>query len=109
LKRLSDSQKSLLDFIVGEFDVCNFPDAKPFVEKILHTGGCVVLLDGLDEVSVERETAIIREVQDFADKYHHNQFILSCRIAAYGASFEKFTDVEMADFNDFQIPEFINQ
>jgi predicted NACHT family NTPase len=109
LKRLSDSQKSLLDFIVGEFDVCNFPDAKPFVEKILHTGGCVVLLDGLDEVSAERETAIIREVQDFADKYHHNQFILSCRVAAYGAPFEKFTDVEMADFNDVQIREFINQ
>jgi predicted NACHT family NTPase len=109
LKRLSDDQKSLLDFIVGEFDVCNFPDAKPFIKKILRTGKCVVLLDGLDEVSAERETAIIREIQDFADKYSENQFILSCRVAAYSATFEKFTDVEMADFNHVQIREFINQ
>ena len=30
-------------------------------------------------------------------------FVASCRIAAYKGGFKRFTDVEMADFDDSQI------
>jgi predicted NACHT family NTPase len=108
LKDFSDSSTSLIDFIVDQFDICQFPDAKPFILKILEKGKCQILLDGLDEVSKKKENSIIKQLLDFSDKFDKNQFIISCRIAAYNHWFHKFTDVEIADFSNEQIKTFIN-
>lgn len=108
LKRLADSDKSLFDFIVGQFDICGFPAAALFINRMLESGNCMLLFDGLDEVSQVKEDLIVNQVKDFTDKYNDNQFILSCRVAAYKFSFDKFTIVEMADFNDRQIKTFID-
>ena len=50
---------------------------------------------------------MIKEIRDFTDKYDHNQYILSCRIAAFNYVFERFSDIEVADFDDNQIKQFI--
>jgi NACHT domain len=103
----SDGPISLMAYIVREFDICNFPDALQYVERMLHLGKCLVILDGFDEVSANVEQ-VIRQINQFADKYEKNQFILSCRIAAYNYCFERFTDLEIADFSDAQIKIFID-
>lgn len=109
LKDFSDSDKSsLLDFIISQFDGCDFHDAGSFIEKILKKGKALLLLDGLDEVSKDKTDKIIKDIRDFSNKYSDNQFIISCRIAAYNYYFEKFTDVELSDFNDEQIKNFID-
>jgi hypothetical protein len=40
--------------------------------------------------------------------HDQNRFITSCRVAAYRHNFRRFTDVAMADFDDAQIENFIN-
>lgn len=107
LKDFSDSERLLIDFIVDQFDVCNFPDATPFVKRLLEKGKCLVLFDGLDEVSENKQSMVIKEVRDISDRYSENLFVISCRTAAYNYVFEKFTDIEMADFDDNQIRNFI--
>ncbi len=108
LREWADRKKPLMDFIVEQFDICGFEEARPFVERVLGNGDCVVLFDGLDEVSQEaNQHGIIQEIKDFSDKYGKNQFIISCRVAAYNRWFERFSDVEMADFNEAQIKQFI--
>lgn len=106
-KSTSGDRVSLFDYIVEEFDVCNLPDADPFVEHLLKQGRCLILLDGLDEITGDINEAI-RMLRIFSDKYDNNCFVLSCRIAAYNYVFERFTDVEMADFNEKQIERFIS-
>jgi predicted NACHT family NTPase len=117
LKDWSLSGKSILDFIVQQFDICSFPDAQPFVERILEKGHCLLLMDGLDEMTGDVDAAIFN-LRQFADKYTKpqllgdkiitkNQFVFSCRIAAYNYVFETFVDVEIADFNTEQIREFV--
>lgn len=106
LKDWSDTEYSLMEYIVEQFDICSFPDADLFVERMLVKGNCLLLLDGLDEVTQDVEK-IISQIRNFTDKYNKNQFIISCRIAAYNYYFERFTDVEIADFNDRQIAAFI--
>jgi predicted NACHT family NTPase len=108
LKDFSDSGKSLLDYIVNEFDICSFPDARAFVLRVMAQGKCQILLDGLDEVSSEQADYVIREILYLARKYSANQFVISCRIAAYNHWFDTFTDVEIADFTDEQIRQFIS-
>ena len=108
LREWADKKIKLMDFIVHQFDICGFEEARPFVERVLSNGDCIVLFDGLDEVSQEaNQRDIIQEIIDFSDKYHTNQFVISCRVAAYNRWFERFFDVEMADFNDAQIEQFI--
>lgn len=108
LKEWSDSQSSLFDFIVEQFDICDFPDAELFVARILSKGKCLVLLDGFDEVSGDDLDEVITEIRNFHTKYNKNKFVLSCRIAAYNYHFESFTEVEIADFGWRQINTFIN-
>lgn len=67
------------------------------------------MFDGLDEVSQEvNQNDIIQQIKDFTNKYSNNQFVISCRVAAYNHWFEYFTDVEMADFNEHQKETFIH-
>lgn len=108
LRDWADKKSSLIDYIVEQFDICGFEQAGLFVEHLLKQGNCLVLLDGLDEVSQEANLdGIIRDIRDFTDKYSDNQFVMSCRVAAYNHWFERFTDVEMADFNQEQIETFV--
>jgi hypothetical protein len=41
LKQWADSGLDLLPFITGRFDICNFPDAQPFVEELLKAGSAI--------------------------------------------------------------------
>lgn len=108
LKEFSDSDSSLLDFIVKQFDICRFPQAESFILRILEKGNCQVLLDGIDEIKDKKKDKTIQQLRDFSYKYSDNQIILSCRIAYYGHWFDEFVDVEIADFNDEQVRVFVN-
>lgn len=107
LKEWSDSGLPLMEYIVDQFEVCNFPDASLFVVRMLSKGKCLLLLDGFDEVSKNVEN-VINQIRRFSVKYSKNQFILSCRIAAYNYYFEKFAEVEIADFTSKQIENVVN-
>jgi hypothetical protein len=107
LKDWSDSQLSLFDFIVKQFDICNLPESDPLIDEMLIKGKCLLLLDGFDEVSRSVDAAI-QEIRDLNEKYPKNRIVLSCRIAAYSYCFEKFTEVEIADFTDREIVSFVN-
>ncbi|MDP8239775.1 MAG: NACHT domain-containing protein [Candidatus Hatepunaea meridiana] len=107
LKKFSESELPILDYIVEQFDICRFTDAKPFIEKILTEGQVIILCDGLDEVMKEKRGKVIKDLTDLSNKYLECPFIITCRIAATDYSYEKFTYVEMADFNDQQIDTFV--
>lgn len=180
LKRFSASKLSLFEFIVRQFEICNFPDAEPFIETILKRKGnfkfrkqllaelqekkvskkdlnklskivnkefttreellanvsellgsnsfveryelsflkhtqnnkwnAIILCDGLDEVPQENDERqrIINELIDFSNQYEQSQFVITCRIAASEYHFNGFTYVEIADFGEKQIENFIN-
>lgn len=95
----------LVDFIVQQFDVCNFPDAKQFIEYLLETGKAIVLFDGLDEVPEheEQRKRMTEELQKVWRKYDETQMIITCRVAATDYSFTEFTYIEMADFDEYQV------
>lgn len=107
VKDFADSGKTLIAFIVEQFDICHLPNAEPFVVRVLDKGRCQILLDGLDEVNSDKRDDAIKEIYDFSEKYRNNQIILSCRTAAYNHWFDKFTDVEIADFDGEQMRAFV--
>jgi hypothetical protein len=108
LKRFASSEIDIEKFIIEEFRICGFPVPDQFTAKALEQGKLLILLDGLDEVPSQNLNETISQIQNFVDTYHQNRFIASCRIAAYRGNFRRFSDVAMADFDDEQIQQFIN-
>ena len=111
LRRFAESEESLFEFIIRQFEICDFPDATPFITTILKQGKAIVLFDGLDEVNKEDglRDEVVRELTDFSNKYNTSQIIITCRVAASEYFFEGFIYVEMADFTTEQIQNFVQQ
>ena len=95
---------SLLHYISQKLGSCG--GNQSVTEKILNYGRVLILLDGLDEVPEEDGDEVVKQISRFCEKYYKNHFIITCRIAAQQYRFPKFTDVEVADFNDEQIEDF---
>lgn len=111
LKDWSDSGLELMPFLAKQFQICNFPDARSFIEHILRQGKALVLFDGLDEVPKEddRRTQLIRVLTDFSNHYDQSQCMITCRIAANEYTFKNFTYVEIAPFTETQIEHYVGK
>lgn len=111
LKEWSDSHTNLISFICAQFKICGFPDAEIVVQNILDSGKGLVLLDGLDEVNheVEKRNKMLTEIKNLTNQYFKSSYCITCRIAANEYTFDQFTYLEIADFNDEQQRTFINK
>ena len=109
LRDLPRANVALLDFIVRQFEICDFPDARPFVTALLKQGGALVLFDGLDEVNVDQaeRANVVRAIETFSQEYDQSQIVITCRVAAEEYHFADFTYVEMADFEPAQVRVFV--
>jgi len=106
----ADNQPNLLEYISCLLvmpSIDTFQGNKlEIAEKILCAGKALIFLDGLDEVKDADNNWVLRQVRDFSLKFPQNQLIITCRIAALEYTFEQFTEVEIADFDDKQIADF---
>jgi hypothetical protein len=111
LKEWSDSSLSIIPYIAKQFDICGLPNAESFVKALLEKGEALVLLDGLDEVNEasNKRSQTIKEIVSLSKQYKKCQYCTTCRTAATDYSFEKFTYLEVADFDDSQQLKFIEQ
>jgi len=108
LRRLDLKTTDLTTAITNELINFGFPDSDKFAINALEQGKLLILLDGLDEVNKESRNDVINSIQNFIMKYDKNRYIASCRTAAYRSRWHQFYDVELADFDDKQIQQFIH-
>ncbi len=102
----------------GKFSLLNYIQQSGFsterldpsmLETLLQAGRILLLLDGLDEVLDRDLAAVMREIRKFSEKYHQNQFVVTCRTAARQRQLHGFTDVEIAPLNPTQIASFADK
>lgn len=92
-------------YIRQQWVACGMEDAEDLTQ-ILQQGRALVLLDGLDEVQETDHDRILQDIKAFTDQDRDCQYVMTCRIAAREYTFQHFTEVEVADFNQEQIAEF---
>nr|WP_293106912.1 NACHT domain-containing NTPase [Okeania sp. SIO2F4] len=102
----AEKQPDLLEYITQIFSDDTVSALE--IDSIFKNGRALILLDGLDEVREADYNRVLKQIRDISTRYSHNKFVISCRIAAREYNFEKFTDVEVADFDDEQINNFAN-
>lgn len=110
----TDGKPDLLEYItrlvaipsVGAQGLAPLQPNVAVMQEILRQGWGLILLDGLDEVREADSTHVLRQIREFSQQFPQNQFVITCRIAAHEYTFEQFTEVEIADFDDEQIADF---
>jgi predicted NACHT family NTPase len=103
----ADPKLSLLEYIENSYGT---GATIAIWQQIFQAGQGLILLDGLDEIPKAQEEKILEKMREFVGKFNNNYVVISCRIAAWEGSygFERFTEVELADFDDEQIARFIH-
>lgn len=108
MKDWSDGRDTLLEYIRDEFKICGFEEPNTFVDGMLEAGSLILLFDALDEINDSgRLVKAHKEIRDLASKYPQVRIVISCRTAAYNYLFEQFADVELADFHQGQVHQFV--
>ncbi len=92
------SKMSLLEYISEQFSSDGVTATQ--VTDLFNHNRTLVLLDGLDEIREEDSRRVLKEVRDFFNRFRDNDFVITCRIAAWQYTFEEFVEVEIADFSD---------
>jgi len=92
-------------YIRQQWQACDI-EGTDALTPVLKPGHALILLDGLDEVQETDHDRILQDIKDFTGQYRDCQFVMTCRIAAREYTFQHFTEVEVADFNEAQIAEF---
>jgi hypothetical protein len=107
LKTFAEAQESstLLSYIQGKWVAAGLSPQQ--MEMVLQKGRALILLDGLDEIREGDHDRMLREIRDFSARFHGCLFVMTCRIAAREYTFEQFTEVEITDFDDEQIADFV--
>ncbi|WP_199312962.1 NACHT domain-containing protein [Microcoleus sp. FACHB-672] len=103
----TDSQPGLIEFIIQKFAESGVTETQTV--ELLKQGMAFLLLDGLDEVREEDASRVIKQVENFSERYSMNHVAITCRIAAREHTFQRFKEVEVADFNDEQIKIFVSK
>jgi len=104
----TDLDLSLLDYIArsykSDISIAEWT-------QVLQAGKGLVLLDGLDEIPQAQSAKILDRLRTFVKEFGDNQIVISCRIAAWEDTygFERFAEVELADFDDEQIAKFTDK
>jgi len=82
-----------------------------FFEKRLKDGKCLVLLDGMDEVTTpEARRRVAEQIEDFVSCYSDNRFVVTSRPAGYGGvALGGFTLLSLCDFDRKEIEAFARQ
>ncbi len=77
-------------------------------QAVVQAGRALFLLDGLDEVREVDGDRVLRQIKTLSQSVAQNIFVITCRIAAEEYTFEQFTEVEVAEFDDKQVAKFTN-
>jgi len=91
LRRLSQ-EKGIVEEIIEQIKAINEEVRKEFVLDLINRGDFIFLLDGFDEIPIDRRQQVTNEVQSFISKASNNLFILTSRPEGALLSFGDFEE-----------------
>ncbi len=118
IKSVPESEKKaevrhLWEFICKRLRDQKLENADVLLEEALDNGTALVLLDGLDEITVKEKRVFVRNaVDEFAQRYDKCRLVVTCRTLSYQKpewqlDKKMFPSFELAPFDDEKIDGFI--
>ena len=102
-------ETGLFDFVYSKAEAFNENLTKPMLRDKLKNGLILLLFDGLDEIGGERGRVFERELEEFADKYPKNKYVISSRPYQSFVAFSRFTVLKIQPFTQQQALQLIDK
>ena len=112
LKEYDENADDLLEYVFEKFTTLERNMKLSDFVQLLLKGKCLLLFDGLDEISFDYMKKFEHALEIFADSYDNNMFIISSRpFAPLGTftAFNKFTVLRLEPFNKAKALELIDK
>ena len=109
LKDFDDTTPSAMDFIYNKVFSYGAGITRQELSKLLDNGKCLLLFDGLDEISTRFASLFERYLESFIDQYPTNQFIISSRPYRSFVSYNRFSVLSVRPFTKLQALELIDR
>ncbi|MGV8122395.1 MAG: HEAT repeat domain-containing protein [Candidatus Xenobiia bacterium LiM19] len=110
LNRWAEHKGDFVDCLRSYYkDVGLEPNLFNKIEALIKTGGILILLDGLDEVTTNR-IDFIEKLRKFCDGMARNcKVVMTTRYAGYGGEFVDWEHYEMMPFKDIEKKDFVGK
>lgn len=106
----STTPAGFIEFLENIFEMQNIGIPSGFFAKYLEHGNCILLLDGLDEVSPSERQSVTQTIASLGRRYPTARIIVTSRPAGYFPSLDgDFTPYEIAALDDEGITEFVKK
>lgn len=98
------NQFNLMKYITDTWEVLGINQQD--IELFAKEGKILILLDGLQEISLNYLKTILNEIEQFINLYSQNRIIITYRSGVYVLPLQNFHTWELLDFNEQQIQQF---
>ena len=111
LKDINDLEKDyeINDIIFEKLDNLGSKLNEKYLEYALKSGCFMFLLDGYDEILLQKKDAFFKKLDSFCDKYPKNFYIISSRPYSEFIEFQRFTVLVTCPLNKVQAISLINK
>ena len=98
----TDPQSTLQDFIINQWSACGVGNAEALLEEYSRDGRLLILLDGLNEVSIENYERVCQEIKSFSCNPNMAELrvIVTSRLAPSLREVGISPKIEMAGFRE---------
>jgi len=102
-----DPSLSIYEYITKK----HLPKFGDLYERALQDNLCLIIIDGLDEISEPVSwVRTVRKIEQFVTEFHTNRVLVTSRIGVYGqSSYRGFSQFTLKDFGEAKIKEFLEQ
>lgn len=102
LKDYDVNSGSLFDYLYAKIHSFGTGISRAHLQSLLDDGKCLLLLDGLDEVSTKYAEAFEKKLEEFTDRFPDNQYVVSSRPHRTFSAYSRFTILKIRPFTKSQ-------
>ena len=98
LKDYDVNSASLFDYLYAKIHNFGTEISRAYLQSLLDAGKCLLLLDGLDEISTKYADAFEKKLEEFTDRFPENQYVISSRPHRTFSAYSRFTILRIRPF-----------
>lgn len=108
LRDFNESNDLFKDYIVKTAEIYDKSLTTKILENLMSSGKCQILMDGADEIDPSDVNAFQRQIDELADRYPYNQYIIASRECDIIKAVKGFSRMYLRPFNKEQASSLIN-
>ncbi len=109
LRRIDNTSMKLAEYISSSVFKLNLVRSESVFNKLLSDGRFIFFFDGFDEIAINKKETRSSEIEEFADRYNKNLFMLTSRPGAGAESLSRFRTYHVCEMNEKQIRMFVEK